>query len=259
MRRTIVAGVLLASLGILALPRCSSSSGNDAGPDVGAPGEDATVAPEMDAAQEADAFMEMPDGGLTPTSCTPLTNEGCAAGVCATISIDLMGNEERACVEPGAGGDYAACGSAAECQANFSCLSLPPGSGAPMVCHQFCTASLACPGDSANPQNCVTYTATATVGFCQRVPGCDLFTQNCAIEDAGVGLGCYPVSSGAGGCLPAGTEVEGSACTNNPQCEPGLMCVQDTCRKICDPSASTDICGTLTCAQLLPHPWGTCQ
>jgi hypothetical protein len=264
----------LSTVGILALARCGNNGGGaDAGLDAAGAAQDAQVAGQdgatagldaatagMDAATAGlDAATAGVDVGpvLPPTPCEKITNFGCDAGVCFTTAISQMGAETTACGTPGAGGDYVPCGSPLDCQANFTCLPLPAASDAGLVCHQYCMSSMKCPGTAAAPENCTTFEATATVGYCIQVPACSLYTQNCTDP----AQGCYPVSSGTGGCVGKGNKSLGAACTLHKDCDPGLVCPPsvNVCSTACDPTVANTCTGGLTCTQPNLLTWGYCK
>ncbi len=237
MRRwTLAVGLAVLAVG---LERCSSGGGG--GADAGA---ELDVGVAVDAGQDAgpgDAAAI--DGSITPTACTPITNEGCDGGSCFTLSIDQMGNIQYGCGKPNSGGDYAPCVNSLNCKDGFSCLQL--GDDTSRSCHQYCTASSGCPGATTQlPEACITYTGSATVGYCVRVTACNIFLQDCP----GTAQGCYPVSGGYG-CVQPGTRADGAACSFDNQCLPGSACVNPAsaadaggvspshiCAKVCDTS-----------------------
>lgn len=269
MRKAFVAVAMIGSLSLIGCGSNGDKADTGVTPVVDA-GElpDAAVAPGADAAVAGlDASATGVDAGtLTPTACKPITNAGCDAGVCFTTAIDLIGNKTYGCGNPGAGGDYAACTTSLDCQANFSCLALAAETAT--TCHQYCSGllSLPCPGAAATPEDCVSYGADLDFGYCVRVPACDLYAQDCQGDG---GVGCYPVYGG-NGCVNAGAKAVGATCSgNSKECAPGIVCVPAsatgndagvaTCETACNPGAANTCTSPATCKTIAARPYGFCQ
>jgi len=103
---------------------------------------------------------------------------------------------------------------------------------------------------TANPTGCPMGESCAAVGsdgFGQCASGCDLFLQNCGMNE-----GCYPGNGGSSpACFGSQGAAEGATCMFTNDCAPGSMCVSTaagaTCRKFCDMThACTD--AMRTCA-----------
>ena len=84
-----------------------------------------------------------------------------------------------------------------------------------------CTGGILCPEDAICPDLCEILSGE----------GCDSGS-------------CYMADDYSGGvCVEAGTVAEGSACSENADCLPGLSCLGEVCTAFCDSLDATPGCG----------------
>jgi hypothetical protein len=80
-------------------------------------------------------------------------------------------------------------------------------------------------------QSCMrTGDGTSTVCF---AGDCDIVTQNCPTATDTCTYAGLPDGGVGRACLPAGTAMEGAACSQQVACGKGLLCVGGTCSKLC--------------------------
>jgi hypothetical protein len=189
---------------------------------------------------------------------------GCDAGDKCTINGTTI-----ACGADGTEAIGAACG-ASDCSAGGLCLG-DAGGG---YCAQFCDEDAECGG-------ALVCGVGLNDGSGGTIPDVALCSSNCdpaTVAGCPAGLGCV-LGREADGlerfffmCFPAGTGVDGAACTSAASCAPGYGCYNngtaDVCLKNCN--VNTPACtGIQTCYALndenqLPvnvngYPMGACQ
>jgi len=187
-----------------------------------------------------DKFAAVFGTGPEPTSCNPVTDDGCDAGQNCTI---INQQNELGCVTPGTAGIDEDC-SQTGC-ADGACLS---SDGVNSACSIFCDPNNnTCP--DGRPCNMMLQGTNLTV--CGGIPtACNLFAQDCPAPK-----GCYIIDqAGNTDCVPSAGKTEGTACQYVNDCAPGLMCAgaqgQGTCLPFCNPDGSTP-CATGNCQQVM--------
>lgn len=96
--------------------------------------------------------------------------------------------------------------------------------------------------------------ATTQEGVCRPEKPCDLY-HAASCGPAFYSLSCFPLDADTNGCLLAGPDGEGQACSYTgpgTSCKPGLYCspIDARCYRLCDPQAATDSCPAPTsCTQ----------
>ena len=165
----------------------------------------------------------------SPPACNPITQTGCPDDQNCTFGDD---GKTPLCV---AGGEVLygdECGSAAPC-ARGICMSL---NDTGYRCYKFCQTVAHCDAQAS---------CLALSGVSYKVceikdlyDNCDLLVQDCA--DA---KGCYVIANEPQPvCLPPGAALAGDVCDNASACAPGHLCINQRCKRICDPR-QTDPCG----------------
>jgi hypothetical protein len=184
----------------------------------------------------------------TPTTCNPVTQQGCAGGEKCAPQVVSAPTEENpnapvivrtACVPEGNKGAGEACetmepGENAgydDCSAGYDCFL--------SVCSQICTSAnggnCAQENDAGTKYNCSVfgnlYEEFEDVGVC--TPPCDLAEQDCP-----EGNGCYLGNLGVTLCLPPGDNAHGTACEKP---DPSGPCFINGCAQGTDANAWTNV------------------
>ena len=171
------------------------------------------------------------------TGCDPVLNGGCEAGQnCTYIGAETT----TTCVAAGPVPATQKCSAEDRCQRGV-CMSVNQTDN---YCYQVCEEDTDCGAGTANV--CLVLNG-APFKVC-KIPGiyetCNLLGQTCSDE----AKSCYAVGNEDEPiCLATGTSAEGAECSTPSACAEGLACVNDVCRKLCDPDVE-DSCGeTATC------------
>ncbi len=173
--------------------------------------------------------------------CDLVTGGGCGAGQGCQFLAPMMGADPTAmCVEAGTSGDGMPCMNYMDCQEGFACVT--PDGAMEGTCQQYCCpgttgASSVCP----TGQTCSTTFAGTDVGFCAFADDCDpVGMTGCAGTEA-----CYPGPDGTFQCATPGDLGEGDTCDRFVnECEAGLACLMNECRRLCDTETGTG-CGPM--------------
>jgi len=207
--------------------------------------EDNTLNAECAAEKCPDEVAGVFGGGVEPTDCDPVTNDGCTAEQNCTV-IDEANN--LGCAPKGevaTGGDC----NQALCETGM-CLSSDGVNG---TCHQFCDPqNNTCP--DSRPCN-IQLQGTDFI-FCGDIPtDCDVLAQDCESPK-----GCYFVDQqGNTDCALNNNKGAGESCTYLNDCAPGFMCAGNpgTCMAFCATDGSV-ACTSGTCTALGIDVYGVC-
>jgi len=170
--------------------------------------------------------------GDAQNECDPVAQTGCDEGQHCTF---ISNQTTSSCQQKGTVAPEAPCSSENRCEVGV-CLNLNQTES---LCYQFCAVDADC-GAGAAAGDCLTL-SNAGFRIC-KIDGiydtCSLLAQDCADTTKS----CYAVANEDEPiCLTSGTITLGNACERASDCVEGLACVNDVCRQLCDPAAST--CG----------------
>ncbi|PKN53846.1 MAG: hypothetical protein CVU56_29715 [Deltaproteobacteria bacterium HGW-Deltaproteobacteria-14] len=197
---------------------------------------DTSTAADADVTDDTAAVEDTTPADTTPAdttpACNPILQTGCEDGQNCTFSGDAT---VPACAAGGTVAYGEECSGANGCALGV-CMSL---NDTGYRCYKFCQTIAHCDGDA----QCLSLTGTV-YKVCEIgdiYTHCDLLLQDC---DGG--KGCYPIANQAQPvCLPAGAEAAGDPCTDAAACAKGNICINQRCKRVCDPNAS-DPCGNFT-------------
>lgn len=168
-----------------------------------------------------------PSTTCEPTgACDPFEDAGtCGDEACQLAASGLV----CGAVDDGAGGDGEACTTARDCQRGLACMSLSGGTRCVRLC------PLGSVGHCGDDASCSGTTSAACVGFCRALPApCDIFAQDCEDPAHACTLAINEETDERyTGCMPAGDGNEGSTCANVADCGKGLICVANSCVRVC--------------------------
>ncbi len=225
-------------------PDAAVTVGTDAHAPDGAPGVDASLAP--DAPPDPPAVT----CELAPQADCPVGDACDLAGASgATTCRDVLGS--------GTSNDR--CTASTDCAAGWTCAG---GANAPAVrwCMRLCSATSTC-GTNERCVHALTDSQGAPNGANVCSNGCNLFTQG----GCPAGLGCLAVDSSAGDytdCAVQGVVSDGGSCASSLDCRNGSACIVEggtqTCHPYCNLASSACASG-LSCVGLNPalHVTGT--
>jgi len=192
---------------------------------------DDTVA-DTGEADAADTTVEDTTEADTTPACNPILQTGCEEGQNCTFSGSA---KTPACAAGGTIAYGEECGGQDACELGV-CLSL---NDTGYRCYKFCQTVAHCEGDA----QCLSLTDTP-YKVCEIgdiYTHCDLLLQDCE-----GGKGCYPIATEPQPvCLPAGSATAGEACSDAAGCIGGNICINQRCKRVCDPSEN-DPCGNFT-------------
>ncbi|MFO0577913.1 MAG: hypothetical protein U1A78_28220 [Polyangia bacterium] len=170
------------------------------------------------------------------TACTVWPQSGCPAGFkCTTQDYS-----STTCDTDGQAARGAACTQAPDsCKAGSLCFR-DSISGATQ-CRQFCTSNTDC---GARADCAIGLNVGNTLKVCTQA--CDpLAAGSCA-----TGHACYLYESEHSDCVGAGSKAAGATCMYFDECQAGLTCINNRCRKVCkraSPSCDTgQTCAAIT-------------
>jgi len=178
--------------------------------------------------------------GICGTTCTPPVGAECAGG---ETCIPTPGDPGTgACVADGTTCEKAAIGG---CPTPAACVELDGGATAICIPSCFEQDPLSC---GAVPANCQVKTDPRWhAGLCLGGEPCDPISPECGPEQTCEVVGGSAVGGVAFTCGDAGDVTEGSRC-EDADCVEGLMCIDNTCREMCDPT--DDMCSTGACTDV---------
>lgn len=219
--RAALAGI---SLGLLALA-AGACSGDGSSPEAPDATRDAADATPGDAAVDPDADAT---GSDATAPCNPVAPSGCPDGEHCSWPEDADG---PTCVTSGEVPFDEPCddGTCAE----GVCMSV---GGPPLRCYRICDEDADCPD-----QRSCEFLTNRPFDVCEIEEAelsCDPVAQDCPD-----GQGCYLVAARDEPiCLEAGEDEADASCQAANCCAPGLTCVDETCRPLCDPEGGEGSC-----------------
>ncbi|TNF24350.1 MAG: hypothetical protein EP329_25060 [Deltaproteobacteria bacterium] len=190
-----------------------------------------TLADDTGEADAADGTEDTTEADTTP-ACNPILQTGCEDGQNCTFSGT---DKTPSCVQGGSVAYGEECSAQNACELGV-CMSL---NDTGFRCYKFCQTIAHCADDA----QCLTLSDTV-YKVCEigdLYTNCDMLLQDCE-----GGKGCYPVASEPQPvCLPAGSATTGEACSDAAGCIAGNVCVNQRCKRVCDPNEN-DPCGNFT-------------
>jgi hypothetical protein len=106
-------------------------------------------------------------------------------------------------------------------------------------------------------------TGGSAAACADEVRACDPFYKNAQAKCADPRQACYAKSDGTTicACQSATPAPQNAPCFAGPgDCQQGFVCVNDTCKTLCDPSANPTTCeGAVPCKKLGTSAYGNCD
>lgn len=200
-----------------------------------------------------------PDSGVAG-ACDPVTGDGCPSPQACVFVNPTIGSQCRMLASAPKAHEAACDPSAQDCERGFSCIQLDANNA---ICIKTCseTNTGVCnslTGQSMNGYACNIGLQGTDVLLCGPKPtSCDVLNDMCPM-----GQYCERVSQTETGCVPAGTNMTGAACSGSSLCARGNLCLNfgggATCEATCNPATPT--CGNNgVCLGLQAVPFGVCR
>lgn len=193
-----------------------------------------------------------PTGPCVPSGCDPF-DEG-DAGTCDNGSCVVSNDGVASCMpliaSPLSEGEQ--CASIDECAPGLGCVSF----GGLPLCTQMCAARSV--GQCGENRACSGRVNSDCVFYCRSLATpCDIYAQDCDSDDESCTLAINGETDDRyTGCQPLGSGVELDSCSSVVDCDRGLICVGNECRRVCNddnPCADGRRCSGISNAWQIPY------